>query len=294
MSLTESRKQARMKIAGFGLAWLSQQTQPQPRKSIFTPGNNSTKAEQLEGNANKWQQDLLHRLEQDKVIKKIKRNDQIFYQASDNKIEGIVHNFAKGDGSILSSYIWPKSKASNKTELKKAATDPVLAKTQDPETDMDRLSELFVFFNNLVKVLKENQKDFVKQFDALKDQTSQINQGISSTNSELIKKIGAYNKRLETVEKNVLGLRQVIDSNQALMKELGAGIQTVKNTAEDYQIVVKNSKELQATVQKLIEMHKRTENNKLLDISRRLEAHTSEAHTLREILMEIISDVERQ
>lgn len=285
--MKESQKQARITLAATALARLANHVGPLFRKELFLAPKNATQTEYAEAQKSRWQNEFLSRLVDGGVIKKaMVEKNQNGYVGNRKLIDPILHNLHKKDGSLLARYLWGEKVDISGSEAQQLMNEYQQPEEQEESKEDGEIVEIFLRLEQAINLALENQNALVARFD---DKFKDI--------PELIKKIGAYNRRLDEVENRLTELNKLVNANQNVIKPAMDSVVSLSDSAHNIKDVIETintsnerTAKLHDTIEQLnkqLEKERKNETGKLLT---KLESHIKESEQLREMTLELIAN----
>lgn len=282
--MKESQKQARVKIAALALARLYPEAASFKNDLFLVPAN-ATQTEIAEAHKRRWQNDFLSRLASDGVVTKVQDVGKIGYIGNQTRINGILENMRDGDGSLLANYLWPNKKIDiTDSEISQVLKEKAPAQPSKSNPSEEENPHILGELEGILRIVLENQNTLFTDFA---DKFSDV--------SELAKKTGGFNKRLDRLDEGLAELRKVVHANQSVLKPAMQSIDIISNMGvekfdERMQESIDHTAGLKNSIDNLVLELEKSRKDKVGVLLQKLDSHISEGQSLRDMVLELVSN----
>lgn len=280
-----------------------------------TNGDSAARAESAK---KAWQQVLLKRWLQLNYVTDIGAGVFSITELGTHVFRAVIKDHDEGSGSVISAILWPKEDIEMRDAPSFSAPVVAAATTvEEPVEDdlsgastqailrvLDAIAQSIgsstqdTYKSNLIVVqsLSTGAKaleDLLKKLDHFKDeQEAGFARGVQTA--------GAANKRIEALESRMVDLVKIIEANQTAVKRTATGFEDVLKLLGDLRAmsepIVALKSELGAfvgRVDKLLASNEETKKDRLGKLASRLNASIEESALLRDEILNILSDEEK-
>jgi len=156
----------------------------------------------------------------------------------------------------------------------------------------------------LVNVISESQNTFVEYFKKLITNISEVSnnlsafsEGFMSSESSMNKEIHGLGKRIDGLEFVVKEQHKLIEANHKIMKDSVSSLNKIADTAINLTNLEKSiatsdarTQALQQSVDKLVQVYRSAEEDKIRKLVSRIESHVKESDNLKELILNTVAE----
>lgn len=294
--MKEANASARLAIATRGLLQLLDGKRAS-RRNIFLYHPSLGVAGEQEVTKKDWQTLYLSNAIAQGYIKEVIVKGQKFYEMADEKLlTRLGDNFMNGDGSIASALLWPTAQVTTQAAMELPENHEVLATAIQSEIPPHLLNILSAVAEKLRR-LGVIAKDLVAGVIVVEEAQATNQKAITETLHTTNTKLSGVSKRLDYLEKSMLVMLRVTESNQALLKSsvstLGVLPELAKSFSDAIRPVTTLRTELAEFTQRVNVLVSAEENkgaDKMRELVHALSNHEADVKVIRELAMELLSE----
>lgn len=294
--MKEANASARLAIATRGLLQLLDGKRAS-RRNIFLYHPSLGVAGEQEVTKKDWQTLYLSNAIAQGYIKEVIVKGQKFYEMADEKLlTRLGDNFMNGDGSIASALLWPTAQVTTQAAMELPENHEVLATAIQSEIPPHLLNILSAVAEKL-KRLGVIAEDLVAGVIVVEEAQATNQKAITETLHTTNTKLSGVSKRLDYLEKSMLVMLRVTESNQALLKSsvstLGVLPELAKSFSDAIRPVTTLRTELAEFTQRVNVLVSAEENkgaDKMRELVHALSNHEADVKIIREMAMELLSE----
>jgi len=292
----EANASARLAIATRGLLQLLDGKRAS-RRNIFLYHPSLGVAGEQEVTKKDWQTLYLSNAIAQGYIKEVIVKGQKFYEMADEKLlTRLGDNFMNGDGSIASALLWPTAQVTTQAAMELPENHEVLATAIQSEIPPHLLNILSAVAEKLRR-LGVIAEDLVAGVIVVEEAQATNQKAITETLHTTNTKLSGVSKRLDYLEKSMLVMLRVTESNQALLKSsvstLGVLPELAKSFSDAIRPVTTLRTELAEFTQRVNVLVSAEENkgaDKMRELVHALSNHEADVKVIRELAMELLSE----
>lgn len=294
--MKEANASARLAIATRGLLQLLDGKRAS-RRNIFLYHPSLGVAGEQEVTKKDWQTLYLSNAIAQGYIKEVIVKGQKFYEMADEKLlTRLGDNFMNGDGSIASALLWPTAQVTTQAAMELPENHEVLATAIQSEIPPHLLNILSAVAEKLRR-LGVIAEDLVAGVIVVEEAQATNQKAITETLHTTNTKLSGVSKRLDYLEKSMLVMLRVTESNQALLKSsvstLGVLPELAKSFSDAIRPVTTLRTELAEFTQRVNVLVSAEENkgaDKMRELVHALSNHEADVKVIRELAMELLSE----